>query len=118
MDFRKSENAGTKRVQVDERVEGNTSKFHQETLYGGQFKNGETEPSVQDVNVFVCGTTVVTITNFKNGQNSQTVRILGDPNTTIAHNSNISTNTGANKVLTADIIYTFTRVNNKWYEAE
>ena len=65
-----------------------------------------------------------TITSFLKGQPGQTLVILGNGNTTISHNAVIKTNTGANKVLLADIVYRFTYFWNEatlsgiWYEDE
>jgi hypothetical protein len=56
------------------------------------------------------------ITNFIGGQEGTAVRFLGDGFSTVVHGSNIKTNTGANKLLAANIIYTFTYLNDVWYE--
>jgi hypothetical protein len=60
--------------------------------------------------------TPTTITNFTGGYSGKTIRLLGNTNVTIANNATINTNTGANKVLLANRIYTFTRYNGVWYE--
>jgi hypothetical protein len=76
-------------------------------------------PKVSNVTRFVCehaGAT--TVTNFVGGAEGQTIKLLGHGNTTIEHNSLIKTNTGANKTLSADIVYTFTMFNGVWYENE
>src|SRR3982750_4262106 len=83
-----------------------------------QFFNGDTTPSVEHGTVFKCGTSIVTITNFDKGQDNHTIRILGNINTTIANNSTIKTNTGVDKTLQSNKIYTFTYINNVWYENE
>lgn len=83
-----------------------------------QFKNGEATPSVINTTRAKCGSTVVTITNFKLGSDNQELKILGNDNTTIKNNANIQTNTGADKVLVTGIVYTFTRFSGKWYENE
>lgn len=77
-------------------------------------------PSVSNVNVFKCSGSVTTITNFLSGSDGQTIKILGDGNTTVSNNSNISTNTGANKLLAVNKIYRFTYLQETahWYEDE
>lgn len=67
--------------------------------------------AVEDVTngrVFVGSGVVVTITNFSGGANGNVIKILGDGTTTVSNNANIKTNTGANKLLAANKIYTFT----------
>ncbi len=75
-------------------------------------------------------TGAVTVTGAKGGQDGQTVRILGDGQTTISHNAAVTkpaepflTNTGANKLLSANKVYRFNRFlnagdpqNGKWIE--
>lgn len=61
-------------------------------------------------------TGAVTVTNLTNGQEGQSVIFLGDGFTTFQNNSNIGTNTAANKLLAAGAAYTFTRLNSKWIE--
>lgn len=73
-------------------------------------------PDVQNVPYFYSHSSAVTVTNFKHGQDGQTIKILGNGNTTITNNANIKTNTGANKVLAANMVYTFTYFNKVWYE--
>lgn len=107
---------GTARERTDQISEGVRRAFHKDVEYAGGL-TGAT-PSVMDVNAFKCGTAVVTITNFRHGQEGQTIKILGHANTTISNNATIKTNTGANKVLAALKIYTFTMFSNVWYEDE
>lgn len=76
-------------------------------------------PLVENINFLVCINTVATtITNFKKGAEGQTLRLLGEGQTSVANNANIKTNTGALKLLAANIIYTFTMYLNVWYENE
>ena len=58
-----------------------------------------------------------TITDMVNGQQGQTVRIIGNVNITMQNNAAIKNNTGADKVLASNRIYTYTRDNGVWYEA-
>lgn len=67
----------------------------------------------------------ITVTDFLNGAAGQRIYILGDGNMTIEHGTFIFTNTGANKLLLADIIYKFTffkiqgpPTSHKWVEDE
>lgn len=83
-----------------------------------QFGIGVTTPVVSDCEYWICGGTVVTITNFLKAIDGQQLNILGDGNTTIAANANIITNTGVNKLLLVDVIYRFTLINNVWIEDE
>lgn len=110
--------AGTVREQTNKVQEGQNRSFHLTEQHVGQFNNGDTIPRIQDVECWICGGTVVTITDFLFGQNGQTIKILGKANTTIKNNTKIKTNTGADKTLSNDKVYRFTRFNNIWYEAE
>lgn len=107
---------GTIREQTDVIDEGQRTYQRQERIFASKFKSGDATPSIQDANAWACGTGVVVITKFRNGQNGQTIKLLGHANTTITHGTNIFTNTGANKVLAANKVYTFTMFNNLWYE--
>lgn len=107
---------GTERIQIDQLDEGQRSYFKQDKLFVGKFKSADATPNVQDIEAWICHATVVVITNFRNGQNGQTIRLLGNANNTITHGTKIFTNTGANKVLAANKVYTFTMFNNLWYE--
>jgi hypothetical protein len=78
-----------------------------------------TSPSVRNVSIFQCANSApTTVVDFLNGQNGQTLVLLGEGNTTIEHGTNIFTNTGANKLLAANTVYRFTQFNGLWYEAE
>lgn len=59
-----------------------------------------------------------TITNFTGGYSGKTLRLLpaNNPNVTIKNNATINTNTGADKLLDANKVYTFTNYNGVWYE--
>lgn len=63
-------------------------------------------------------TSPVTVTNLLNGQEGQVIKILGDGNTTLDHGANILTNTGADKLLAANKVYTFTLFGTTWVEDE
>jgi len=75
-----------------------------------------TTPSVLNRTILKSPSSPITVTNFDDGAQGQTIRILGNGNLTVAHNSNIKTNTGANKILAADKVYNFTLIDEVWYE--
>jgi len=76
-------------------------------------------PSVKNLKYFKgTNTGPVTVTQFTYGQEGQSIRIVGDGQMTITNGANIKTNTGANKLLAANIVYTFTRMAGVWYENE
>jgi hypothetical protein len=78
--------------------------------------SNSTTPSIEACKVFICSGTVVSVTNFLGGVQCQTIKIIGDGNTTLVHGTYIKTNTGANKVLAVGRIYCLTLYNNVWYE--
>lgn len=83
-----------------------------ETLFGAT-------PNVANLIFFVSHAVATNLTNMLGGQNGQMVTILGNGNTTVIHDvAKICTNTGANKVLLANIVYRFTYFNGVWYEDE
>lgn len=61
-------------------------------------------------------TSSVTVTNFTDGQNGQTIKLFGDGFTTIANNANIKTSSGANTLLDANKVYTFTYIAPNWIQ--
>ena len=67
-------------------------------------------------NVKLQNTGAVTLTDFTNGQEGQTIFVLGDGQTTVTHGTKIKTNTAANKLLASNAVYIFTRVSSVWYE--
>lgn len=85
--------------------------------FAGTFTPGDTTPSVKDIRVWSGGGAVVTVIDFDDGAESQIIYIRGDGTTTIANNANIVTNTGANKLLTNNLIYIFVHIGGVWYES-
>jgi hypothetical protein len=79
-------------------------------------------PNVQNTLFFYSHTSGTIVTHFLNGQDGQSIKILGNGHTTIKHFAsapdNIHTNTGANKLLASGLVYTFTFFGTKWYEDE
>ena len=57
------------------------------------------------------------VSYFVGGVEGQTIMVLGDGNTTIVNSSDIRTNTGADKLLAAETVYTFTLFDGVWYES-
>jgi len=80
--------------------------------------NGITIEDVTGGITFKASGAAITITNFTGGSDGYAIRILGDGTTTISNNANIKTNTGANKLLAVNKIYTFTYIDadKVWYE--
>lgn len=106
------------KTQGDSIQEGRSRKLQSDWVYVNTFKNGDTTPTVKDLKIHMCGTSVVTITDFDDGYDGQEIKIKGHGNTTIANNANIKTNTGGNKVLVVTKVYTFTLFLGVWYENE
>lgn len=78
-----------------------------------------TKPSVLNRPVLITtNTSTVNVTNFIDGHDGQTIKVLGDGNTVLVNGTYIITNTGLDKLLASNIVYTFTLINSKWYEAE
>lgn len=92
--------------------------------YARQLLKGSTTPSVyQNDFLYAINTGAVTVTDFDKGSPFQVINILGDGFTTVQNGPNIFTNTGANKLLLVNKVYTFTRFETvpgnktwKWYE--
>lgn len=82
----------------------------------GTFGSADTTPSVANANFWIASGAVVTITDFDDAATTQILFLKGDGTTTISHNANIKTNTGANKLLSADRLYIFAHINGVWYE--
>lgn len=85
--------------------------------YIQKFKSLDATPDVKNIKFFLANNSApFTITNFLKAADAQRLHILGDGFTTIAYNTKIKTNTGANKLLSTEKIYKFTYLNNIWYE--
>lgn len=93
-----------------------TFLVHPKTFVGTFIREDET-PTVQNVTVWKANNIAPNnITNFDDGQEGQTIKILGDGQTTVVYSTTIKTNTGIDKLLDADKMYTFTYVNSTWIE--
>jgi hypothetical protein len=97
-------------------VEAQTRFVVEPTIFVAVLPLNDATPSVLSLSRFKGNGTVNTITNFKHGQDGQSIKIRGDGTTTIANNSNIKTATGSNTLLELDKVYEFTYYNNKWTE--
>lgn len=80
-----------------------------------------TTPKVSNLRIiYFKNTAPLTVTNFVGGAEGQSIQLRGDAQTTIANNTNIVTNTGANKLLQLNLVYRFTLFNVsgtlKWLE--
>lgn len=81
------------------------------------FQKLTTNPDVSNVEVFrTLNTTGTTVTSFLKGASGQSINIKGDGFTTIENNASIKTSTGTAKLLSANLIYRFTNIDNVWYE--
>lgn len=84
-----------------------------------KFKPTDTTPSVLNCLNWICKNTgAITVTNFDDGAEGQSIKVLGDGFTTVANNAFIKTNTGANKLLVANKVYRFTLFAGVWIEDE
>jgi len=106
----------TKRVTTEERIERAQVKLVIDKKFVHEFKPADTTPSVLNREVIVSSGVAVTITNFDDGQEGQTITILGDGLATITHGTRIFTNTAVNKLLGLNKVYRFTKFANIWYE--
>lgn len=103
----------------DENVqfEGSASFFQLIEQLIDKFVPSDTTPTVRNITRFRANNTgAVTVTNFDDGQDGQEIKILGDGFTTVDHGTTIFTNTGADKLLAANKVYTFTKFGTNWYE--
>lgn len=107
----------TIRSDADHLFTGIVRFFKLPVQFKGLLKKGSVTPTITDSETWIAQNTVpVTVTNLLGGYDGQSVRILGDGQTTMANNANIVTNTGANKLLASNKFYRFTLHNGKWYE--
>jgi len=84
---------------------------------GVSFADGDTTPSVAMASLFdTANTNPTTITEFDDGIDGQIIRIKADTNTTIDHGTNIFATSGADITCAANIIYSFQRRRQKWYQ--
>lgn len=77
---------------------------------------GDTTPSVANLERLYSPSSATTVTDFTKGAEGQIITILGNGNLTVTNGTRIVTNTGANKVLEADQVYSFINLGDVWYE--
>jgi hypothetical protein len=100
--------------------EGSTSPIVLPKDFVGRLIKSDITPSVRNIKRLVAGGVAVTITNFKEGQDGQTIEILGDGVTIVATTVHIERTTSG--ALTANRLYRFTYYVDpitkigKWYE--
>jgi hypothetical protein len=102
-----------KRITQPEIVEQSQTRLTLPLQFVSKFTPGSKAPSVLNVEKITAGGTTVSLTNFTNGQPGQTINVLGDGVTTIAHYTGttgpgIYTSTGADTLLLSKRVYTFT----------
>lgn len=95
---------------------GNVTHMKLPKVFVNKWPAASPTPSVANLNSHQAGGSVVTVTNFANGQEGQHISVLGDGATTVQHGTNIFTNSGADKLLAANMVYRFTLFNKIWYE--
>ncbi|PIQ16432.1 MAG: hypothetical protein COW67_03020 [Flavobacteriales bacterium CG18_big_fil_WC_8_21_14_2_50_32_9] len=84
----------------------------------GKLAKSDTTPKVRNVEHWVTKNTVpVTVTDFLDGQEGQSLKIVGDGMTTLQHTPNIFTKGGANLLLAANTLYILEFIQGKWYQA-
>lgn len=99
------------------RFEGEVHFFQLPKKWFSKFRRSDTTPEVTNVENWQANNTIpTTITQFEKAQEAQCLHILGDGFTTIQNNVDIKTNTGANKLLLVNKVYTFYYFNSIWVE--
>lgn len=79
-----------------------------------QLKKGNATPSVRNLIRLRAGGVAVTITDFKEGQDGQSIEILGDGFTDVANNAKIVR--ASSGVLVLNRVYKFTKFGSRWHE--
>jgi len=106
------------RITREQTIEAPQTKLALDKQFVKRFALGEQNPSVLNLEKFIAANIAPTnILNFRDGQNGQSITILGDGQTTVVYGVNtIITNTGVDKLLAANKVYRFTRFNSVWVE--
>lgn len=106
-----------KTIVEQQQVEAQTSNLILPTQYVGKFTKLDTTPSVKNVRCWICQNTVpVDITNFDDGQEGQTLKVLGDGNSSVDPAAGFIVTASGAVALMANKVYTFTKFNGVWYE--
>lgn len=105
------------RIPHEQIIEAPQTKTTLDKLFVSSIRAGDTTPSVLNVTLFRANNSApLTITNFDDGQEGQTIKILGDGQTTIQHGTRIFTKTVADELLATNLVYHFTKFGANWYE--
>jgi hypothetical protein len=96
---------------------GSTPDFPSQAL---RATDGDTTPSVAQTSLLDLRsyTGATTITQFDDGVHGQGIDVVGSANVTIQNNGSVKTNTGADKTLAANTIYSFRKIGGVWMERE
>lgn len=82
-----------------------------------KFAPGQDFPSVLNGTRFIANnSSAANLNYFKDGQEGQEIKIRGDGFSTIVASAIMHTNTGLNKLLAINKVYTFTQFLSIWYE--
>jgi hypothetical protein len=108
---------GITTVTQQQQIEAPQSQLLLPKQFVGTLKANSNNPSVKNVTRWVAANTdPINIIDFRDGQDGQEIKILGDGVTTVNDNVKIKTNTGANKLLAPLKVYTFTKFFDVWIE--
>jgi hypothetical protein len=102
--------ANVPRVELEQVVEAQQQKQVLDRQWVGKFKAQDETPSVKNVEKFRAGNIDArNITYFDEGQEGQTIAILGDGFSTLVYDvARIITSTAANKLMVLNKVYWFT----------
>lgn len=104
-------------VTEQQQVEAQTSNLILPTQYVGKFAVGDTTPSVKNVRCWICQNIApLSISNFDDGQEGQTLKILGDGQSSVDPAAGFIVTASGALALMAGHVYTFTKFNGVWYE--
>jgi hypothetical protein len=112
------EGTGLERVESEQVINSQATRNVLEKELVRWAKRTDTSPSVLNVHKLMFRNTVATLViRLDDGAEGQTVDVLGDGFTTIQNNTKIITASGADTLLAAGAVYTFTRwPDGKWHE--
>lgn len=101
---------GVRTIRDRQQVEAPTSNLLLPIQYVGTLTIGSATPSVKNCERWEAKNAgAVNIVDFKDGQPGQVIKVRGDGFTTVNHNVKVKNNTGANKLLAANKVYTWTK---------
>lgn len=78
--------------------------------------NGTAPSVLNQTKLKLTNTAPTTITNFLEGQEGQTIFVVGDGQSTVTHGTNIFTNSAASKLLLDGSVYILTLIDGEWRE--